>query len=67
MNLSVLKGVIKIGAYFLSRLQYNVIVYKKKNTRKEVICCNLNNYISPKSINKLARKSGYNIVDRRIK
>ena len=29
MNLSVLKGLIKIGAYFLSRLQYNVIVYEK--------------------------------------
>lgn len=35
MNLSVLKGLIKIGAYFLSRLQYNVIVYEKKDDRYE--------------------------------
>lgn len=35
MNLSVLKGIIERPAYFLCRLQYNVIVYEKKDNRYE--------------------------------
>jgi len=63
INFSVLKGLIKIGAYFLSRLQYNVIVYEKIDNRYEKLdFVKLRNYLKKNKLDVIEKEVylGYN-------
>lgn len=57
MNLSVLKRLIEIGAYFLCRLQYNVIVYEKIDNRYEKLdFVKLRNYMKKNKLDVIEKE-----------